>query len=252
MPKNLNISIPKPCHEDWDLMSPQQQGRHCSSCNKVVVDFTTMSDAQLVEYFTNNKTKTCGRFRNDQVERKIRLRCDEKSLFPYKYLAASLLATGAFWQTAGARDLHDTILSPVIQTEQCFDDTATATTDIVDSVDSMATGADKIVGEASLPYEFPLTGDTTFTITTTTISGGVGITLGFCSMPYVEPQPEFNPDEVVIPKHKPYKLPNVGPVLQSRVNRLLPASPAKIPGKRLWDISVATIVNRLRIKRQGE
>ena len=35
-----NFFIPEPCHENWNKMTPQEQGRHCAVCSKVVVDFT--------------------------------------------------------------------------------------------------------------------------------------------------------------------------------------------------------------------
>ena len=34
--------IPNPCHEDWNKMTPEDKGRHCSVCDKVVIDFTKM------------------------------------------------------------------------------------------------------------------------------------------------------------------------------------------------------------------
>lgn len=64
----LKISIPKPCYEDWDAMTPGNQGRHCSVCAKTVVDFTSMSNEEVQAYFINRKTgSTCGRFRGDQL-----------------------------------------------------------------------------------------------------------------------------------------------------------------------------------------
>ncbi len=39
----LKLSIPKPCHEDWAAMTPNEQGRHCAVCAKTVTDFTQMS-----------------------------------------------------------------------------------------------------------------------------------------------------------------------------------------------------------------
>ncbi len=61
--------IPEPCHENWDAMTPQDKGRHCESCNKIVVDFSIMSDRQVLEYFKTTTGKTCGRFNNDQLQR---------------------------------------------------------------------------------------------------------------------------------------------------------------------------------------
>src|SRR6185312_6798590 len=49
--QSINISIPKPCHENWDTMSVNEQGRHCGSCNKTVVDFSSYTDKELFEFF---------------------------------------------------------------------------------------------------------------------------------------------------------------------------------------------------------
>lgn len=67
--KNL-VSIPNPCHASWDKMKPHENGRHCKSCDKVVVDFTSMSDEELRDYFKQHQSqKFCGHFRKEQVKR---------------------------------------------------------------------------------------------------------------------------------------------------------------------------------------
>ncbi|MBL7745506.1 MAG: hypothetical protein JNN00_18695 [Chitinophagaceae bacterium] len=64
----LLLSIPTPCHEKWDEMTPNGQGAFCSVCSKTVVDFTALSDKEVQNYFLHKKEeKTCGRFRNDQL-----------------------------------------------------------------------------------------------------------------------------------------------------------------------------------------
>ena len=64
----LFISIPTPCHEKWNEMSPDEQGAFCNVCSKTVVDFTTLNDEEVQNYFLSNRgKKTCGRFRNDQL-----------------------------------------------------------------------------------------------------------------------------------------------------------------------------------------
>ena len=66
----LKIAVPKPCHEDWDKMSPNQQGRHCTACAKTVVDFTNMTDEEVQYFFINKKEeRVCGRFKNGQLHR---------------------------------------------------------------------------------------------------------------------------------------------------------------------------------------
>lgn len=55
-------------------MLPADQGRFCNSCQKAVVDFSGMSDAQLIAFFKKPSTgSVCGRFNNDQLERDIRI-----------------------------------------------------------------------------------------------------------------------------------------------------------------------------------
>jgi hypothetical protein len=66
----LKISIPTPCHQDWGAMTPNEQGRHCTSCAKTVVDFTAMTDDEVKYFFINKKEeKVCGRFKNEQLHR---------------------------------------------------------------------------------------------------------------------------------------------------------------------------------------
>jgi hypothetical protein len=252
MPKNLNITIPQPCHENWNSMNPAEQGRHCSSCNKVVVDFTCMTDAQLVEYFSATRQKTCGRFGTDQLDRRIRLRPVEKPLFPYKYLAASLLATGVWWQGAHANDLADTALRPIVQTRLCADDTPVTQSAAIDTCEVEETdtpGEDtmRMVGELVV-YTAPVKEEVLYPIS---LTGDVAITLGFCTMPVV-PENEFDSLKLADFKPAPYRIPYFGPVLEKLNNALSKKPRGKQPGDKAYRFSLATIVNRLRIKRRGE
>jgi hypothetical protein len=71
MQKQTSIYIPKPCHEDWNKMTPMQQGKFCSSCNKQVVDFSLMSDNQVLNYLAQHSGKLCGRFDAEQLQRPL-------------------------------------------------------------------------------------------------------------------------------------------------------------------------------------
>jgi hypothetical protein len=74
MAKQLQLSIPTPCHENWDNMTPVQQGKFCGSCQKQVIDFSNMSDRQVAEFFKKPSTgSVCGRFMTDQLERDIEI-----------------------------------------------------------------------------------------------------------------------------------------------------------------------------------
>ncbi len=71
MTKNFEITIPKPCSQQWDSFLPQSGGRFCGSCEKVVVDFTKMSDQELFDYFKNNTNYVCGRFNPSQINKTL-------------------------------------------------------------------------------------------------------------------------------------------------------------------------------------
>jgi hypothetical protein len=71
MRQPLQLQIAEPCHENWQQMPLQQQGRLCANCQKTVVDFTNMTDNAVLEYFKNFKGDTCGRFTDDQLQRPL-------------------------------------------------------------------------------------------------------------------------------------------------------------------------------------
>jgi CarboxypepD_reg-like domain len=72
MSKKLQLSIPTPCHEDWEAMTPVEKGKFCGSCQKQVIDFSNMNDRQVAEFFKKPATSSvCGRFMADQLEREL-------------------------------------------------------------------------------------------------------------------------------------------------------------------------------------
>ncbi|MBS1662801.1 MAG: carboxypeptidase-like regulatory domain-containing protein [Bacteroidetes bacterium] len=79
MPNDIHLSINNPCSEYWGQMSPQNEGRHCSSCNKVVIDFTVMSDQEVLDWLSRQQgpaqgpaqRPTCGRLRQGQLNRPL-------------------------------------------------------------------------------------------------------------------------------------------------------------------------------------
>ncbi|ANH80779.1 hypothetical protein A8C56_07115 [Niabella ginsenosidivorans] len=64
----MKISIPKPCHEHWDQMTPNEKGRFCGTCCKTVIDFTGMTPVEIVTFLTEQASKKiCGRFTDQQL-----------------------------------------------------------------------------------------------------------------------------------------------------------------------------------------
>lgn len=89
MSKKIQLNIPKPCHEDWDAMTPVDKGRFCGSCQKQVVDFSNMSDRQVAEFFKKPSTgSVCGRFMTDQLGRDIQIPKKRIPWFKYFFTIA--------------------------------------------------------------------------------------------------------------------------------------------------------------------
>ena len=94
MKRTMQISIPKPCHEDWNKMTPVEKGKHCAVCNKNVIDFTNYSNEQLIKHLEKEKN-LCGRFKKTQLNKNISLERKDKNSFA-SYVASTLFAFLSF------------------------------------------------------------------------------------------------------------------------------------------------------------
>jgi hypothetical protein len=68
MKTSFNLSISNPCTENWDSFTPSAGGNHCSRCNKIVVDFTAMTNEEIIRFFEQQSSPTCGRFTANQLK----------------------------------------------------------------------------------------------------------------------------------------------------------------------------------------
>lgn len=106
MPKKVQIAIPKPCHENWQDMTPTQKGRLCASCQKEVHDFTKLTDREVSAMIKNNSS-SCGRFLASQLERDLVIP-KEKSSFWVAASAAVVSFIGLGNYEAVAQETHPT------------------------------------------------------------------------------------------------------------------------------------------------
>jgi len=70
MASKVKISIPAPCHENWQDMTPADKGRFCASCQKVVLDLTDLSDREIAAMVQKNN-QLCGHARKNQLDRNL-------------------------------------------------------------------------------------------------------------------------------------------------------------------------------------
>jgi hypothetical protein len=89
MKQKIQISIPEPCHKGWQNMTPVEKGRFCASCQKTVLDFTYLSDNEIINLVNKNET-LCGRINVSQLNRNL-IETKIKSNY-FGYFATTVLA----------------------------------------------------------------------------------------------------------------------------------------------------------------
>lgn len=92
--------IPKPCHENWNSMTPQEKGRQCDVCSKVVVDFTQKTPVEVDKIMNEAEGSVCGNFSIDQLNHEAQMKVfkNPTNLFNrnFKYFAMSVFGFFAF------------------------------------------------------------------------------------------------------------------------------------------------------------
>jgi len=109
--QSINISIPKPCHENWDTMSVNEQGRHCGSCHKTVVDFSLYTDKELFEFLKKANGNICGRMNAYQVNRPILIAEQNRTLFHKLFFGTALASWLGLTGTANAQSNKTHVLT---------------------------------------------------------------------------------------------------------------------------------------------
>lgn len=104
-PVPIKVSVPQPCSQSWDSMSPEGAGRFCGSCNKVVVDFTRLSDNQIVEILSDTSRKYCGHFNTTQLDRIMVAEKPATYLLPAMVITALLVAGGSVTVVSAATNI---------------------------------------------------------------------------------------------------------------------------------------------------
>lgn len=64
-----NISIPEPCSENWNEMTPTEKGAFCQKCALEVIDFTNKSSDEIRQVLVQNiGSHACMRIKNTQID----------------------------------------------------------------------------------------------------------------------------------------------------------------------------------------
>jgi hypothetical protein len=110
-PKNLKLSIPEPCSQNWNYMTSAEVGRHCDNCEKTVIDFSTFTDRELVEFFKKATGKICGRLNQYQVDRPMPVTEQSRHSHFHRAIFGTALVAGIAASADG--QIHTQSVTPV-------------------------------------------------------------------------------------------------------------------------------------------
>jgi hypothetical protein len=98
MKDEVKFSIPEPCSENWNEMNPVEQGRFCDKCCKAVVDFSSKTTNEILDFLKASRTKSiCANVYDDQLSIvPVKIPVKRRSLF----FAAIYFVFGSFLFTA--------------------------------------------------------------------------------------------------------------------------------------------------------
>jgi len=87
----FTLTLPQPCSENWEEMTPTEKGRFCLHCQKTVIDFSILSDRQVMEIVNGTKGDMCGRFHPQQLNREFAATDSKRKPFiPFAALVSAM------------------------------------------------------------------------------------------------------------------------------------------------------------------
>ncbi|WP_405269420.1 carboxypeptidase-like regulatory domain-containing protein [Cellulophaga sp. Ld12] len=128
MKNSISVSVKKPCSEKFSTFSTTDKGGFCGSCEKEVIDFTTMSKSEILNYLCTATNSTCGRFKTSQLND---LQMTNSNVSPFNFLTKSIGAMSFSLLSLCAIssvNAQDEALSTSVQTELVSNSEATTNT----------------------------------------------------------------------------------------------------------------------------
>ena len=96
----VKISIVNPCSENWANMSATNKGAFCQQCQKEVIDFSKLSDNQIIQLLGNNTGSICGKVKSDQLNRRLNFTKTLNYSQPSYYKFFVGLFVSSFWNNS--------------------------------------------------------------------------------------------------------------------------------------------------------
>jgi hypothetical protein len=117
--KGLYLSVPTPCQENWDNMNSTGDSKYCIRCKKNIIDFSAMSDIEVLAVIKNSRGELCGRFYNTQLNRLLTEPASKHSKLLPVAVASAIMAITFTEGTAQVRKLEQAAMAQFPVKVQC-------------------------------------------------------------------------------------------------------------------------------------
>ena len=140
------LTIPEPCHEDFNKMTPTERGAFCSKCQIDTFDFRDLSNMEINQILLKHKNDhLCGQFTNAQLKSLNKefetWKNQQTKTFRSKFMLALLLVFGLSLFSCEEEEsevilgLQNISLSESATTKNYVNDEVEETLDLFDYVD---------------------------------------------------------------------------------------------------------------------
>lgn len=85
------LTINKPCSQEWSSMTNTDLGKFCSHCSEQVIDFTQLTDKEVIQIIEKKSEKLCGRLNTEQLNRAIAFKKPSSFTGLHKIMASLFL-----------------------------------------------------------------------------------------------------------------------------------------------------------------
>lgn len=111
------LKINNACSESWDKMEPNERGNYCKICEKTVLDFTRLSQKEILEKLNEANGEICARLTSSQFNTPIfDYRYQNQNSIPYSKIAAGLVLASSLIATQPSQANNFRFENQIVQT----------------------------------------------------------------------------------------------------------------------------------------
>lgn len=119
MKNSVQIRVKNACEENFDNFKATTTGGFCENCQKEVVDFTKMSNQELIDFFSMKTKHICGRLKASQLNRPLQKNTSNflKKSIAFASVSLMVLATAPAVQAQPSVDLQGNLVAVKAQNQ---------------------------------------------------------------------------------------------------------------------------------------